>query len=198
MEDSLNDDNLLIDVKKPEEEILTFEDEQPEVQSSDEQEKEIQEEKPKASYAEPPRHEPPEDEIGMAYDFTIPKQHLLDIKQFPVHEKMIEPISQDIATAHLTSDEADVVHDNYRLILMILSLGNMTGKNMIEAQRFHVGKISTYANVSKGELGNLLKILRSNYTITEQKSEEKISTDQKLVEESKEKRSLFGFAGGRQ
>ncbi len=178
-----NDNNLLIDKKDPEEqEIVTFEDEEPQKQPVQPKKEPLEQIIPQApDEDDEPKFERPEDEIGMAYDFTIPKQHLLDKKQFPIHKRMIEPISQDIATAHLNSDATAIVHDNYRLILMILALGNMTGKNMIEAQRFHVGKISTYANVSKGELGNLLKILRSNYTITEQKSEEKIQTDQKML-----------------
>ncbi len=195
LEDS---DNILLP-KKPveevEEDILVFEDEEENVIKREEKPKEIKH--PEIPVEEDKRIEPPEDEIAMAYDFTIPKQKLLDKEKFPAHRYMIEPISQDIATAHLGAQASTIVHDNMRLVLMILALGNMTGKTMIEAQRFHVGKVSTYANISKGELGNLLKLLRSNYTITEEKREEKLQTDTKLFEESKQKgNGMFGFGGG--
>lgn len=192
-----DEDNILINKKEKEpieEEIISFEDE--------EKERIVKPVKKQIKYPEIPveqdeKIEIPEDEIAMAYDFTIPKQKLLDKEKFPAHRYMIEPISQDIATAHLGAQASGIVHDNMRLVLMILALGNMTGKTMIEAQRFHVGKVSAYANISKGELGNLLKLLRSNYTITEEKREEKLQTDSKLFEETKQKgNGMFGFGGG--
>jgi hypothetical protein len=203
LEDSLSN-NLLVEekplVEEKEEEILNFEDEVPDEKPVKELEKIIEkpEELSEKRPEQPMEAERPEDEIGMAYDFTIPKQKLLDKNHFPFHERMIEPISQDVATSHLSPIAVTIVHDNYNLILNILALSNMTGKHMVEAQRFHVGKISTYANVSKGELGNLLKLLRSNYNITEQKTEERLQTDQKVFEESKQKTDMFGLPmGGR-
>lgn len=191
--DGLEENNLLMESE--EEDILVFDDE-PVVQKPVKKE-ELKERIPEAP--RPVRKEPkleiPEDEIGMAYDFTIPKQKLLDVEQYPHHEKMIEPISQDVATSHLSPDSTKIVLDQYGLIVMILSFSNLTKNYLIELERFHVGKISTYANVSKGEVGNLLKILRSNYTITEEKSEQKLSTDQKLFEETKQKRDMFGLGG---
>lgn len=146
---------------------------------------------------ERPRNEiePPETEIAMAHDFTQPKSKILDPEQFPYQAKMIEPITQDIATSHLSEQASGVVHDNYRLILNIIALAQLTGRDLIEVERFHAGKISTYANVSKGELGNMIKILRSNWNITETKSEERIEANQRIIEQTP-KRQIFDFGGG--
>ncbi len=191
------DENNLLQEEDKEQDILVFDDE-PVV------EKPVKKQELIEKIPEPTRKRPketklevPEDEIGMAYDFTIPKQKLLDIDQYPHHERMIEPISQDVATSHLSPESTNIVLDQYGLIVMILSFSNLTKKYLIELERFHVGKISTYANVSKGEVGNLLKILRSNYTITEEKSEQKLQTDQKVFEEQKQRGDLFGLGGGR-
>lgn len=190
----LEENNLLQEEEK-EEDIVVFDDE-PVVQKPVKK-VELKDKIPEAPRPRPPKAkvEVPEDEIGMAYDFTIPKSLLLDIDQYPHHERMIEPISQDIATSHLSPESTNIVLDQYGLIVMILSFSNLTKKYLIELERFHVGKISTYANVSKGELGNLLKILRSNYTITEEKSEQKLQTDQKVFEEQKTRGDLFGLGG---
>lgn len=189
MLDDSSNKNLL--QEEEEEDILTFENE-PEESVKEEPKQEKPQVVEEVEKTEPnPLDNPPENEIAMAYDFTIPKQKLLDPERFPHHKKMIEPITQDIATSHLSDKGSTVVHDNYRLILNILALSNLTGRHLIEAERFHVGKIATFANVSKGELGNLIKILRSNYNITEQKSEERISADEKIYQQTKENRGLF-------
>ncbi len=192
--EDLDENNLLME-KETEEDILVFDDEP--VVEKPVKKVELKEKIPFPVRRPPkePKLEVPEDEIGMAYDFTIPKQKLLDTFQYPHHERMIEPISQDVATSHLSPDSTNIVLDQYSLIVMILSFSNLTKNYLIELERFHVGKISTYANVSKGEVGNLLKILRSNYTITEEKSEQKLSTNQKVFEETKQKTDMFGLGG---
>ncbi len=191
----LEENNLLTETEAKEDDIVVFDDEP--VIKVPPKKQELKEKIPEPVRQRPPepKLDIPEDEIGMAYDFTIPKQKLLDVAQYPHHERMIEPISQDIATSHLSPDSTNIVLDQYSLIVMILSFSNLTKNYLIELERFHVGKISTYANVSKGELGNLLKILRSNYTITEEKSEQKLSTNQKVFEETKQKTDLFGLGG---
>ncbi len=191
----LEENNLLQETKTEEEDILVFDDEP--VVEKPVKKVELKDKIPEIVRQRPkePKQDIPEDEIGMQYDFTIPKQKLLDVDQYPHHERMIEPISQDIATSHLSSDSTNIVLDQYSLIVMILSFSNLTKNYLVELERFHVGKISTYANVSKGELGNLLKILRSNYTITEEKSEQKVQTNQKVFEETKQKSDMFGLGG---
>ncbi len=104
----------------------------------------------------------PQQDVEMLYDFTQPKtKHLTTLNN-------IEPGNQDVPTSFYSPKQAGVVSEFQSLAGECLEFATATDIDLSNYQRFLVRRIGDISAVSKGLEGRLLKVLRTNYNVTEE------------------------------
>ena len=130
----------------------------------------------------------PEEEIQLYQDWTVPKgTHLIGLDRKKGYK---EAVTQDIVTGFLSETQEEICSDYLSLISGVLELSRQTGINLSSAQRYFAMIVNNTANVSKGYEGNLLKVIRTSYQVTE---ERKARATEKDIEEQEDKRKKPNF-----
>lgn len=122
-----------------------------------------------------------ETEEEFLQDLTLPKLKSLNKEVFDFHKEFIEAITQDLTTCYLEDREKEIVDELLYANSQLITFYELTRKDIRAGQRLIARFISNYVNSSKGAKGNLLKLLRSTYTVSEiRKNEPTPEEKQKL------------------
>lgn len=107
--------------------------------------------------------------------------------------KLIESFVREVMLGNLKDRQAQIVLNNYFIIDYCLSVKEF---DLTDTANSHGRDILAYAIVSMGQNQNFLKTLLTNYSITEQKSEEKAYQEFKEQKKDDEKKK-WSFLGAR-
>jgi len=105
--------------------------------------------------------------------------------------KLIENFVREVMLSNLSDRQAQIVLNDYFIIDYTLSVKEF---DLTDTANSHGRDILAYAVVSMGSKQNFLKTLLTNYSITEQKSEEKAYQEfkEQKKDDEKKKWSFFG------
>lgn len=109
----------------------------------------------------------PSTDIELQSDWTQPKSR--QISAANQLTGFMEPLNQDITTGFLDDNIDEVVTDHLLLSNDALEFSNANDIQLTGYQRFIGRIIGSFVNVSKGKNGNLLKVMKTNWNINENK-----------------------------
>ena len=134
----------------------------------------------------------PETEEEILHEWITPDTRILN-KENMMHKPLINPVNRDLTTAFLNPEKAALVQEFMDTWNATKAFSEVNDQDVQYALNFLAIAVGVYNSGSKGYEGGLLKVIKTNWSVHEEKKEEKIDRLEKYAKMDEEKKKKFGF-----